>query len=183
MPLKEVLIEAERIGLTDVILPFIIIFTLVFAVLQRSKVLGVDAKGKPRANYNAMVALVIGFFALVLVRTIDILTLFTQYTALLLVAFVFVGIVFSLLGVREHHKNTLMLVALLLLSFVFLNVLVWTGALSEHAFYDIILPIYVVVVLLGLVWLMLGKKAEPKKESKPKGPETPGIEKEKTMKP
>lgn len=183
MPLKEVLIEAERIGLTEVILPFIIIFTLVFAVLQRSKVLGVDARGKPRANYNAMAALVIGFFALVMVRTIDIMTMFTQYTALLLVAFVFVGMLFSLLGVREHHKNTLMLVALLLLSFVFLNVLVWTGALSESAFYDVILPIYVVVVLLGLVWLMVGKKAELKKESKPKGLDIPAIEKEKTVKP
>lgn len=43
--------------LLEVILPFMLIFTLVFAVLQRTKVLGTE-DGKPMKNYNVVIALV-----------------------------------------------------------------------------------------------------------------------------
>ncbi len=43
----------EHWGITDVLIPFILVFTLVFAVMQKTKILG---KGKK--NYNVMVALV-----------------------------------------------------------------------------------------------------------------------------
>lgn len=42
-------------GIADVLLPFLLIFTIVFAVLQKTEVLG---KGKK--NFNVMVALVMG---------------------------------------------------------------------------------------------------------------------------
>ena len=48
-------IEAlESWGLADVILPFILIFTLIFAILQKSKILGEDKK-----NFNVVVSLVV----------------------------------------------------------------------------------------------------------------------------
>lgn len=40
-------------GLTDVLLPFLLIFTLVFAILQKTKILGEDKK-----NFNVVIALV-----------------------------------------------------------------------------------------------------------------------------
>jgi len=48
--------QLEAWGVADVLLPFILIFTVVFAVLQKSKILGEGKK-----NYNTMVALVMGF--------------------------------------------------------------------------------------------------------------------------
>ncbi|MFH1408775.1 MAG: hypothetical protein ABIH34_02620 [Nanoarchaeota archaeon] len=45
----------ESWGLTDVALPFLLIFTIVFAILQKSRVLG-----EGRKNYNLIVSLVIG---------------------------------------------------------------------------------------------------------------------------
>jgi hypothetical protein len=50
---------AEGWGLTDVMLPFLLIFTIMFAILQKTKVLGEGKK-----NYNIAVALV---FALLVV--------------------------------------------------------------------------------------------------------------------
>ncbi|USN45150.1 MAG: hypothetical protein H6502_03765 [Candidatus Woesearchaeota archaeon] len=44
----------EDLGLSDVLLPFIIIFTIVFAVLEKSNILGTDDKAK---GFNAMIAL------------------------------------------------------------------------------------------------------------------------------
>lgn len=43
----------ESMGLVDVVLPFLIIFTVVFAALQKSKILGHDSK-----KYNVMIAFV-----------------------------------------------------------------------------------------------------------------------------
>jgi Na+(H+)/acetate symporter ActP len=56
--LADALNNLESIGLTDVLLPFILIFTIVFAVLQKTKILGEDENKKPRKNYNVIVALV-----------------------------------------------------------------------------------------------------------------------------
>ncbi len=42
-------------GLFDIVLPFILVFAIVYAVLQRTKVLGKESK-----NYNTIVALVMG---------------------------------------------------------------------------------------------------------------------------
>ena len=44
----------ENQGLTDVLLPFLLIFTIVFAVFQKTEILG---KGKK--NFNGVIALVI----------------------------------------------------------------------------------------------------------------------------
>ncbi len=55
----------QDLGIYDVVLPFLLTFTIVFAVLERSRVLGTekDAKGNEvtRKSINAMAAFVIGF--------------------------------------------------------------------------------------------------------------------------
>jgi hypothetical protein len=45
----------DNIGVADVLLPFILIFTLIFAVLQKTKIFGEKSK-----NFNVIVALVMG---------------------------------------------------------------------------------------------------------------------------
>jgi len=46
----------DQIGITDVLLPFFLIFTLVFAILQKTELLGHEKK-----NFNVIIALVMGF--------------------------------------------------------------------------------------------------------------------------
>jgi len=53
-----VLQQWAGVGLFDIILPIVLIFTVVFAILQRAKVLGGNK------SIDAVVALVIGFFAI-----------------------------------------------------------------------------------------------------------------------
>lgn len=52
-------------GILDILLPFILIFTVIFAILQRTKVLGQNDSGKPMKNFNAVVALVMGAAAVI----------------------------------------------------------------------------------------------------------------------
>jgi hypothetical protein len=52
--------DLEDLGLTDVLLPFLLIFTIIFAILQKSKILGDQKK-----NLNVVVALVIGLLVVI----------------------------------------------------------------------------------------------------------------------
>ncbi len=180
MALRDALLAMEQIGLTDVILPFILVFTVVFAVLQRSRVLGTDAKGNPKANYNAMVAFVLAFFVLVMMQTLKVVTWLVRYTALLLLAFVFLGILFSFLGLRGRYHTIFMFIALVMLSFVFLEVLVMADVLYPDTAYRMILPLMIAAyIAIAVVYWVLSQKVEKKPGEKL--PEL-GIEKEKEVK-
>ncbi len=50
---RSALLFFDELGVYDVVLPFLLIFTLVFAMLEKTKVLGTDAN---RKNLSAMVA-------------------------------------------------------------------------------------------------------------------------------
>ena len=52
--LADVLRSLERMGLTDVALPFLLIFTIVFATLQKTNILGAGKK-----NFNIVIALIL----------------------------------------------------------------------------------------------------------------------------
>ena len=50
----------EEWGLTDVMLPFLLVFTIVFAVLEKTKILGLEKK-----NLNVMVSLVLALATII----------------------------------------------------------------------------------------------------------------------
>lgn len=50
----------QQYGIMDFLLPFILVFTIVFAVLQKSEILGKDKK-----NFNVIIALVLGLLFIV----------------------------------------------------------------------------------------------------------------------
>ncbi len=55
--LYDILADWSALGLYDIVLPFLLVYTLVFAVLQKSKLFGDENKG-----INAVIALIIGLF-------------------------------------------------------------------------------------------------------------------------
>jgi len=55
MALEGVFGQLEQLGLFDVLLPFILVFTLVYAILNKIKLFGDKSK-----NFNIMIALVMG---------------------------------------------------------------------------------------------------------------------------
>ncbi len=58
--INDLFIRANEWGFLDSFLPFLLIFTIIFAVLQRTQILGSDGNN-PRKNFNVIVALVISF--------------------------------------------------------------------------------------------------------------------------
>jgi len=178
MALRDVLIVMEQIGFTEIVLPFIIVFTVVFAVLQKSRVLGADAKGNPKTNYNAMVAFVIGFFVLIMFKTLKAITLFTRYVVILLVAFVFLGIILSFIGGRLYMSGAVKFVGLALILFVLLESLVMAGIIPEDTAYRVIFPLLVAVLVAGAIvaFATSGKEGPVKAPEKKKTPKPPPYE-------
>lgn len=48
-------------GFYDVVLPFLLVFTIIFGILEKTKIFGTENK-KPKKNINAMIAFVIALF-------------------------------------------------------------------------------------------------------------------------
>lgn len=62
-PLQNAVEFLVRFGFFDVVLPFLLVFTIVFAILEKTKILGTD-DGKPKKNINSMVAFTIALFVI-----------------------------------------------------------------------------------------------------------------------
>lgn len=64
---RGVLVFLEKIGVYDVILPFLLVFAVMFSILEKTRVLGEEEiKGKrySKKNLNSIVAFVIAFFVI-----------------------------------------------------------------------------------------------------------------------
>ena len=61
------LVFLDKIGIYDVVLPFLLVFAVVFAILEKTKVFGVDkleGVEYTKKNINAIVAFVVGFLVI-----------------------------------------------------------------------------------------------------------------------
>ncbi len=92
----------ETWGLTDVLLPFLLIFTLIFAILQKTKILGEDKR-----NFNVVIALVMGLTVVIPHSTgtypmtydpVNIINAFLPGISLVIVAVVMLFILIGLWG-------------------------------------------------------------------------------------
>jgi hypothetical protein len=57
---EEAIVSLESLGLLDVILPFLLVFTIAFAVLQKSKILGDKSR-----NFNTILSFVLGMAVII----------------------------------------------------------------------------------------------------------------------
>jgi hypothetical protein len=94
------------IGIYDVVLPFLLVFTIVFAILEKTRVLGVDevdGKKFTKKNLNSMVAFVIAFFVIASSQLVEIITqVSSQIVILLLLSVFFLLLVGSFYGYNEE---------------------------------------------------------------------------------
>ena len=149
----------------ETVLPFLLVFTIVFAVLQKSKVLG---EGKRQVD--AIVALVTGLLVISFAQAIGIIVQLIPFLAVSLV----IILVFMLLVGSFHKegdflgKKTKTALMILVIIAVVIAVLIITNAWEY--IYDIILLggdsniviniIFIVVIILAVIFVMVGSKAK-----------------------
>jgi hypothetical protein len=77
-----------ELGIYDIVLPFLLVFTIVFAVLEKTRVLGTDHVGGheyTKKNLNAIVSFVTAFLVIASTRLVAIINQTLAHVALLLV--------------------------------------------------------------------------------------------------
>lgn len=102
-PFREVLNFFDSIGLFDVVLPFLLVFTIVFAIFEKTKVLGmeeIDGKKYTKKNLNAIAAFVIAFLVVASSELVEIITKVSSNAVIVL----FLTVLFLLL-VGSFHKE------------------------------------------------------------------------------
>ena len=121
-----------RIGVYDVILPFILVFTIVYAILEKTKVLGteeIDGTTHTKRNLNAMAAFTIGFLVIASSKLVETITqVSSQVVVLLLLA------VFFLMLIGSFYKE---------------------GEFAEKGVTGPVRTIFIVIMLIGIIAIFL----------------------------
>lgn len=158
-----------NLGVYDVVLPFLLVFTLIFAMLEKSKILGVEhmgeRKGQTKKNLNAMMAFVVAFLVIAsteLVRVIN--TVLADAVLLILLAVMFMLLAGSLHTSQEFEldkgwRKFFMVLMFIGIVLIFLNALGWLEALWRYLMTNIDGPIVGSVLLMvvavgAILWLV-----------------------------
>jgi hypothetical protein len=75
----------EDFGLFDVVLPFLLIFVIIFAILEKTLILGKDSEGGPNKNINSIVALVVALLFVSANKAVNIISSALPNIALMIV--------------------------------------------------------------------------------------------------
>lgn len=166
-------------GLFDVILPFILIFTIVFAVLQKAKIFGENSK-----NFNMVIALVMGL-GVVFPHVLgiyppdrDIVNIINQAlpnVSVVLVAIVMFLLIMGVMGSnlklgKNSMSGIIAAVALVAVAFIFgsaanwWNLPVWLYMLNNP---DTMALVIVILVFAIIIWFIT--KDDTGKDKKDKG--------------
>ena len=93
MAVQDIFYQLQSSGLYEIALPFLLIFVITFAILEKTKVFGVDKNKEPRSNINAVIAIILGLLMINQFEIVDRLNLFLPKVSL----FIVVAIMFLIL--------------------------------------------------------------------------------------
>jgi hypothetical membrane protein len=167
----------EEVGLYDVVLPFLLVFTIVFAILEKTRVFGtekIDGNEYSKKNLNAVAAFVIGFFVIASSKLVEIITTVSSYTVLLLLLSVlFLLLVGSFMkegeggflkGNWNYFFMILMFVGIVL---IFIYALGWWDRVWDFFRFqtggEVVGSIILIVIIVLFIWYIT--KSEPHKET------------------
>lgn len=172
---REGITHLESLGLLTTLLPFFFVFIIIFGILEKTRVLGVD-KGKPRKNINSMTAFIIAFTFIASTSRVESLTLYLQIVAVGLVFITSLLFLIASFQYKLYFERTTFIYAIIFI-FVIVGFFAATGilALGEYGFImdivsnPVILGIAFFFVLLTYITGGTGKKIKERsgeKESK-----------------
>ena len=181
-----------KLGVYDIILPFLLVFVLVFALLEKTKVLGTetqrDEKGE-KAEYtkkslNAMVAFVTGFFVVASTQLVSVINQSLSQIFLLLLLMVCFLMVWGTFHQQtkegffldpknksqKFYYNALMAIVFISIAAIFLNALGWLDViynfLANNWNTDYVAAVIFIVIIVGFMMWITGDPKPIESEKK-----------------
>ena len=166
------------IGIFDVVLPFLLVFTIVFALLERTKVFGVEKIGDKtytKKNLNSIASFVVSFLVVASSELVEIITkVSSNFVVLLFLIVLFLLLVGSFFQEKPEGvfleggwKTVFMVVVFIGLAFIFLDAFglldetsdFFSGSSQGELVGSVVL---LVLVVLFIVYITQERKPEKK---------------------
>ncbi|MCK4589785.1 MAG: hypothetical protein KAT77_05035 [Nanoarchaeota archaeon] len=180
----EVIGFLNRLGVYDIILPFLLIFSIVFAILEKTKVLGTDeieGKKYSKKSINAIVAFVISFLVVASANLVKVINTAVANIALLMVILVmFLLLVGTMFGDKEVTLENypgwtkfFMVVLFIGIVVIFLHALGWLETVFSFLidYYDVSWVATLILLVIIIVFMVYVTKdsGKPKTSEKKEG--------------
>jgi hypothetical membrane protein len=169
----------NELGIYDVVLPFLLVFTMVFAILEKTRVYGVEKIGDKtytKKNLNSMTAFVIAFFVVASSKLVEIiLKVSSQVVILLLASILFLMLAGSFNKDEEFYlskgwNSFFMVIMFAGIVLIFFNAMGWLQKiydyLSGHWDSRAVAAIILVIVIVGLMFYVTSDQTKQKKKAK-----------------
>jgi len=169
----------NQLGIYDVILPFLLVFTIVFAILEKTKVLGTDeieGKKYTKKNLNAITAFIAAFLVVASTRLVAIINTTIANTVLLLFLAVFFLILvgsFAKEGegiyLEGGWQTALMVIMFIGIALIFLDAIDWLRPtwdyLAAHWETQWVASLILIIVVILFIYYIT-KSESPQKAKK-----------------
>lgn len=169
-----------ELGIYDVVLPFLLVFTIVFAIFEKTRVLGteeIEGKKYSKKNLNAMAAFVVAFFVVASTKLVAAInTALANIVLLLLLVVFFLLLVGSFFkeGAEEFltggWRTFFMTIVFIGIVLIFLDALNWLGPfwdyLTAHWETRWVGSLILIIVIILFMWYITASKEEKPKEKK-----------------
>jgi len=184
-PLGSAVQFLKDFGLFDVVLPFLLVFSIIFAILEKTKILGtekVDSEELPRRTLNTMVSFVVGMLTIAANEAVNTINQALPNIVLLVIMIIsflmLVGVFYKQgdFNFKETHKGWIIgfsIAILILIILIFLNsIYITDGTMSwlDVIIDEIIGPelgspigaaiVFLIVVIIGIIFVTKGKGGE-----------------------
>ncbi len=159
---REFFAYLDSIGVADALVPFFLIFTIVFAVLERAKVLG------DRKNFNVIVALAIGLIVVIphVMGTyppgsdvVDIINSAIPNVSVIIIAIILFLVLIGTFGVKMPLGEGVYIFALLSLAaivYIFGNAAGWWSGIPSWLDGDTQALLLIILVFGIVIWFITG---------------------------
>lgn len=183
-PLNNTIAFLQAFGFFTVVLPFLLIFTVVFGILEKTKLFGtekVKGEDQPRKSLNSVVAFCIAFFVVAASNIVSVIQASLPHVALvLLVIIVFLLLFGSLMSEGEidkgitiwKHKGLRRIFVVAIFIAVIAIFLGSFNVLDDVLFYvtsnltgTFITSIILLIIIVVSVWFVVGGHKEKAGES------------------
>lgn len=177
--LGNALVFLTDLGVFEVILPFLLVFTMVFAFLEKTKIYGTEEykseDGKihqvTRKNLNSMTAFVIAFFVVASAQLVALISEVTSKFVILLVLIFTFTLTIGAFQKQEKDgfflKGTWAIIFEIIIfvgiALIFLDALGWLDSIYRYLLSnwtgEVVATIFMVLIFVGLIWFIT---ADPK---------------------
>ncbi len=159
----DMILYLQQLGVYDYFLPFLLIFAIIFAILEKTGILGGGTAG-PKTNINVVVSAVIGLLLVVQQNIVSIINSFLPRASLIIIIILVAMLVISLVGGGTSYSGGIFGIAVIFI----LLALVW--AVSPDLGFNLNLSentrnVIIIVAIIVLIMAFMTRKPNTSKKS------------------